>query len=868
MEKKLQLIKETILLGESLITEARKIGIDKLPYGYDSLTRFIDEKTMDVHYNKHYKGYVKKLNDALSKKDYGNVELEDIIKSITRFPKTIRNNGGGAYNHSLFWKILSPEKQNIKGEILTKINKEFGSYNNFKKEFTEKAMDRFGSGWAWLVLTPNNRLKIMTTPNQDNPQMNDIDGGGFPLLGLDLWEHAYYLEYQNKRDEYIKKFWDVVNWEYLNEVFKSKLKSKLKESITTKKVLTEQVEPLLPNGRVNYKFIQEMLSKVYPKCSPEIIKDYSPNKHIETPCYGKIDTNDCKTNFGVIGGKYAISQRGGVGEWSVVNWFDANTRISDKILEFFKKYNRDNLDFGTWMNRMKNVLFGEDGKFTKTLADIIMNPQTKKGTLDSGSNRENLAIELLNIKYKNLDITRYCDGDTRDKYNGQDMMVTKNGVSKYIQVKPTRDLFESEIDGEANYIFKSKNKYKPENIQIFALIDNKDNYIFFDFENVEILDEGTQSLHRYSYIFKPENVKFKSSSLNLKKIIKEGNMGNSITIKKSDLFKIVTENLQEQQPKNDTDLIISRELQKLRPIPTEMYAAKEALNQIVRAEISRGNLDFNRTIEGLFNMNLSNVTIRNKYRFNNYYYRFYRSRTRGLDFEGMIAGFLDADISDDINSPYDLITKDGRKISMKVVRNLTESPVLKSAKGNIKNFIDSYNGSDENKRMLEVQKDNENLLSFLINSGNNDYINIAEDLIDFILPEIDGLLIGIPNENFNIDIFYFDRDGIKSLALEEGNLGAPKTKGSQQIRFKKSVFQKTPSSGTKLVGKIYFPIISEEEYKSFLLGDEKTQETLDLLNQLGKKYNVKNFGGNIPQDIVHTFTKSELFKQDILNLLK
>ena len=345
-------------------------------------------------------------------------------------------------------------------------------------------------------------------------------------------------------------------------------------------------------------------------------------------------------------------------------------------------------------------------------------------------------------------------------------------------------------------------------------------------------------------------------------------MGSSITIKKSDLFKIITENLQEQQPKNDTDLIISRELQKLRPIPTEMYAAKEALNQIIRAEISRGNLDFNRTIEGLFNMNLSNVSIRNKYRFNNYYYRFYRSRTRGLDFEGMIAGFLDADISDDINSPYDLITKDGRKISMKVVRNLTESPVLKSAKGNIKNFIDLYNGSDENKRMLEVQKDNENLLSFLINSGNNDYINIAEDLIDFILPEIDGLLIGIPNENFNIDIFYFDRDGIKSLALEEGNLGAPKTKGSQQIRFKKSVFQKTPSSGNKLVGKIYFPIISEEEYKSFLLGDEKTQETLDLLNQLGKKYNVKNFGGNIPQDIIHTFTKSELFKQDILNLLK
>lgn len=518
MEKKLQLLKETILLGESLLTETKKIGIDKLPYGYDSLTRFIDEKTMDVHYNKHYKGYVKKLNDALSKKEYGNVELEDIIKSITRFPKTIRNNGGGAYNHSLFWKMLSPEKQNISGEILTKINKEFGSYNNFKEEFTEKAMDRFGSGWVWLVLTKNNRLKIMSTPNQDNPQMNDIDGGGYPLLGLDLWEHAYYLEYQNKRDEYIKKFWEVVNWEYVNEVYKSKLKSKLKESVTSKKVITEQTEALLPNGRVNYKFVQEMMSKVYPKCSPEIIKDYSADKHIESPCYGKIDTNDCKTNFGVIGGKYAVSQRGGIGEWSVVNWFEANTRISDKIIELFEKYNRDNLDFGTWFFRMKKTLLGDDGKFTKILADIIMNPQTKKGTLDIGSERENLAIEILNSKYKNLDVLRYCDGDTRDKYNGQDMLITKNGVSKHIQVKPTRDLFESEIDGKTNYVFKSRNKYKPENIQIFAFIDNKNNYIYFDFDNVEIKDEGGQSLQRYSYIFKPENVKFKSPSLNLNKI--------------------------------------------------------------------------------------------------------------------------------------------------------------------------------------------------------------------------------------------------------------------------------------------------------------------------------------------------------------
>jgi Fe-Mn family superoxide dismutase len=530
MEKKLQLLKETILLGESLITEAKKIGIDKLPYGYDSLTRFIDEKTMDVHYNKHYKGYVKKLNDALSKKEYGNVELEDIIKSITRFPKTIRNNGGGAYNHSLFWKMLSPEKQNISGEILTKINKEFGSYNNFKKEFTEKAMDRFGSGWVWLVLTKNNRLKIMSTPNQDNPQMNDIDGGGYPLLGLDLWEHAYYLEYQNKRDEYVKKFWEVVNWEYVNEVFKSKLKSKLKESVTSKKVITEQVEPLLDNGRVNYKFVQKMLKAVYPKCSPEIITNYSPDKHIESPCYGKIETNDCKTNYGVIGGKYAVSQRGGVGEWSVVNWFDANTKISDKILEFYKKYNKYNLDFGTWMDRMKNLLFGENGNFIETLANIIMNPKTKKGTLDFGSAREKLAIDILNTEYNDSSILRYCDGDVRDKYKGQDMLFTNDGIDQHIQVKPTRDLYETTIDSKLTYVFKSKNNYKPENIQIFAFVDNKNNYVFFDFNDVEIEDEGQQSLQRYSYIFDGDSIMIKSPTLRLNKLVTESKGKKTILI--------------------------------------------------------------------------------------------------------------------------------------------------------------------------------------------------------------------------------------------------------------------------------------------------------------------------------------------------
>jgi len=520
---KLELLKETILLGESIITETKKIGIDKLPYGFDSLTRFIDEKTMNVHYNKHYKGYVKKLNDALSKKDYGNVELEDIVKSISKFPKVIRNNGGGAFNHSLFWKMLSKEKQKPSGEILTKINKEFGSYNEFKKKFEEEATNRFGSGWVWLVLTKNNRLKVMSTPNQDNPLMNIVDGGGYPLLGLDLWEHAYYLEYQNEKDQYIKKFWDVVNWEYVNEIYKSQLKVKLRESIKSNKVITEQIEPLSPSGRINYAYVQERLKEIYPTCSPEIITNYSPNKHIVNPCYGSIKTIDCDTNLGVIGGNFAVSQYNGTGEWSLLNWFDNNIVISNTILKLYKDEKKDEQDLGDWFMENKEKILGNDGEHAKTLAEILMNVKTKEGTLDTGIKRENIAIELLKSKIKNFDYIRFCDGDKRDKYKGQDMMLTKDGIVKYLQVKPTTDLYQTNKNGETIYVFKSKNKYTTHNVQIFGFVKDENEHIFFDFEpsKIEIKDNGVQSKERYSYIFKSNSLKFKSNTLNLKKLFTE-----------------------------------------------------------------------------------------------------------------------------------------------------------------------------------------------------------------------------------------------------------------------------------------------------------------------------------------------------------
>lgn len=214
------------------INEMKKIGIEKLPYPQSALKRFIDPETMSFHYNKHYKGYVEKLNLALEKEKYGDLDLENIVKTISKYNKTIRNNAGGAYNHALFWKMLSPTVQKPKELVSQRIIKDFGSFSEFKKKFNEVAKERFGSGWVWLVLTKNNTLKIMSTPNQDNPLMNDVENGGYPILGLDLWEHAYYLKYRNRRDDYIKNFWNVINWTFVEKLYKMKIDTKINEETT------------------------------------------------------------------------------------------------------------------------------------------------------------------------------------------------------------------------------------------------------------------------------------------------------------------------------------------------------------------------------------------------------------------------------------------------------------------------------------------------------------------------------------------------------------------------------------------------------------------------------------------------------------
>lgn len=561
--KNVQLLNEQILLTEKeeirndLLLEMKKIGIEKLPYSYSAMKQFVDPETMDIHYNKHYKGYVKKLNDALSKKNYKDIELEDIIKSISKFDEKVRNNAGGAFNHALFWKMLSPKKQRPSGEVYEKIKKQYGNIKKLKDEFNQVALDRFGSGWAWLVLTKNNKLKIMSTPNQDNPLMNIIKDGGYPLLGLDVWEHAYYLRYRNKRDEYVENFWNHINWEFVNELYTSKSKKKL----------------------------------------------------IET--------------------------------------------ISKLIVE--------------------NDMIG----------------------------------------------------------------------------------------------------------------------------------------------------------LDLKKAM-------------------------------------SRELQKIRLIPLDAEAASEAISNITTAEISRGNINFNRTLEGLMTLDLSGVSERSKYRFNNYFQRFVKSRTRGFDFEGMIAGFLDGELATSQVSPYDVLTPIGDKLSCKVIRDINERITLKSIKESLKKYIEKYSGSEENKQELIRIGNLPNFLDLLITHENQDLKNLAEDILEFLLTDITGLLVGIPNDSESIiNLYYYDKNKIIDFIKTPGLLNAGRTPGSQTISLSTKILKMDKT----MTGTIKFPKLSISDYESFLIGDKKTNEVITLFNSLGEKYGVTRLGDNIPQDIIRSLSKNERFKLELKRLV-
>lgn len=184
-----------------------------LPYAYDALEPHIDAKTMEIHHGKHHAGYTNKLNAAIEGTDLDGQSIEDILAHVSKHSTAVRNNGGGYYNHDLFWQVMGPNGGGQpSGELADAINAAFGTFDQFKETFSNAAATRFGSGWAWLIVQ-DGKLKVTSSPNQDNPLMDIAEEKGTPILGLDVWEHAYYLNYQNRRPDYIAAFFNVINWE-------------------------------------------------------------------------------------------------------------------------------------------------------------------------------------------------------------------------------------------------------------------------------------------------------------------------------------------------------------------------------------------------------------------------------------------------------------------------------------------------------------------------------------------------------------------------------------------------------------------------------------------------------------------------------
>jgi superoxide dismutase, Fe-Mn family len=198
-------------------------GLPYLPFKLDALEPYISKNTMELHYNMHHRGYVDKLNKAIDEKYLEDLSMEELLHHASDYDSEIRNNVGGHYNHTLLWRILSPEKMKPYGKLLSRIEVAFQSFDGFKEQFKEVAKSHFGSGWAWLVLNPKGILEIGCTPNQDNPLMDISELKGYPLFGLDLWEHAYYLDYQNRKGDYIDAFWNIIDWTEVSNRYEESL---------------------------------------------------------------------------------------------------------------------------------------------------------------------------------------------------------------------------------------------------------------------------------------------------------------------------------------------------------------------------------------------------------------------------------------------------------------------------------------------------------------------------------------------------------------------------------------------------------------------------------------------------------------------
>jgi Fe-Mn family superoxide dismutase len=206
------------------MTTINKLEFHNLPYAYDALEPFIDKMTMEIHHSKHHKAYYDNMMNAVKGTDMEGKTLEEVFANMSKYPAAVRNNGGGYYNHNLYWEVMKVNGGKPSAKLEAAIVKTFGSMDELKKQFTDAGKTRFGSGWAWLSVDKDGKLFVSSTPNQDNPLMDVAEKHGTPILGMDVWEHAYYLKYQNKRPDYTEAFWNVINWEAVSKKYDSIVK--------------------------------------------------------------------------------------------------------------------------------------------------------------------------------------------------------------------------------------------------------------------------------------------------------------------------------------------------------------------------------------------------------------------------------------------------------------------------------------------------------------------------------------------------------------------------------------------------------------------------------------------------------------------
>jgi Fe-Mn family superoxide dismutase len=515
---KIERIEKEIIKSESkttqkfFLSEMKRIGIEKLPYSFASLKRFIDPETMDYHYNKHYKGYVEKLNTALNKRKFGDLDLEQIVKSISRFNKTIRNNAGGAYNHALFWKMLSPKPQKPKGQLLRKIESVFGGVPAFKKKFEEECKERFGSGWCWLVITKNNSLKIVSTPNQDNPLMNDVKDGGYPILGLDLWEHAYYLKYRNKRDEYIKNFWDAVNWEFVEKLYLMKVETKLTEEVVLEQLMRDNNDFLLIEQQNESQSCSSEETKLFkrllfpPTNLLEKSKEYG--EFIKEYTAGWMDVlrksypeNWKERNQLFQGHEAGLYTKENVRSllMNLTSSYVAFCIIHKDINQYLKSTNQKIIEYGDdpkknllELRRFFSVLDGLRATiFKRGEQSITLNKigRVLKKSDCLGKRNEQASEQIINqILGANTCEIKSGGGISNDMYSGIDAILNIEGKRLKAQIKPFTNAYKKEFDTEEYYIVEgasSTKAYKTVDLLIFVNVKTK-NVKIFNSKNVRI----------------------------------------------------------------------------------------------------------------------------------------------------------------------------------------------------------------------------------------------------------------------------------------------------------------------------------------------------------------------------------------------